>query len=180
MKKNITALLLTMLHKQSFAATVVAAGSGVSAGAIAELAGLSPAMWIAATFGSIYVYLHHKDTPRNRIWNVMLSICLGVAGGGPCDGVEQGGVAGAGAEADALDAQLSEGEEFIGFADAVLVEVFPEFDAGKGNIVAVELAVGNTCRIDVQVGQGGKAVGGQLAGIGAVGEDGAVAKEFSA
>jgi hypothetical protein len=81
MKKPLFAVVMAFLHKQSFAAAVIAASGGVSAGAIAELAGLSPAMWIASTFGSVYVYLHHKDTPRSRLWNVVLSICFGVAGG---------------------------------------------------------------------------------------------------
>ena len=68
---------------------------------------------------------------------------LGVAGGGSGDRVQQAGIAGGGVEVDALDAELGECEEFTGFADAVLVEVFPEFDAGKGDVVTVELAVGN-------------------------------------
>jgi hypothetical protein len=81
MKKKLLTLAITFIHKQSIAAAAVAAGGGAVGGAFAALAGLSPAIWIAATFGSIYVYLHHKDSPRNRIFNIPISIFLGVGGG---------------------------------------------------------------------------------------------------
>ena len=69
------------MHNHTFAAVAVSAGGGAGAGVLAELAGLNPAVWVAATFGSIYVYLHHADTPRNRLFNILLSIFFGVGGG---------------------------------------------------------------------------------------------------
>lgn len=81
MKKKIVTLLIAFLHKQSFAAAITAATAGTGAGYLAAMAGLSPAIWVAATFGCIYVYLHHNDTPRVRILNIPLSIFLGVGGG---------------------------------------------------------------------------------------------------
>lgn len=81
MKKKIIGLLIAFIHKQSFAAAITAATAGTGAGYLAAMAGLSPAIWVAATFGCIYVYLHHKDTPRVRILNIPLSIFLGVGGG---------------------------------------------------------------------------------------------------
>lgn len=81
MKKPLLSIALAVLHKQSFAAAITAATAGTGAGYLAAMAGLSPAVWVAATFGCIYVYLHHKDTPRVRILNIPLSIFLGVGGG---------------------------------------------------------------------------------------------------
>lgn len=81
MKKPLLGIALAFLHKQSLAAAVTAAVTAGGAGWLAALAGLSPAIWIAATFGCIYVYLHHKDTPRIRILNIPISIFLGVGGG---------------------------------------------------------------------------------------------------
>lgn len=79
--KKIIVITVALTNKNSFAAACVAAGSGVGVGAVAAIAGLSPAVWIAATFGSIYVYLHHAEKPRNRIFNIAISIILGVGGG---------------------------------------------------------------------------------------------------
>jgi hypothetical protein len=82
MKKKLFTLLITFIHKQSFAAAVAAGtAAGTRVGYLTAIAGLSPAIWVAATFGCIYVYLHHKDTPRVRILNIPLSIFLGVGGG---------------------------------------------------------------------------------------------------
>ena len=81
MKKKLFTLLIAFMHKQSFAAAVGAATASTGAGYLAAMAGLSPAIWVAATFGCIYVYLHHDDTPRVRILNIPLSIFLGVGGG---------------------------------------------------------------------------------------------------
>lgn len=82
-----------------------------------------------------------------------------------------------GAHGDALHAQLRKAEQLIGLADAVLVQVFPELDAGVGHVVGVKLAVGDTIGVHVQIGQGFKAVAGSLTGVGATGEDGVVAKQ---
>ena len=75
-------------------------------------------------------------------------------------------------EGKALDAGFGQGEEFACVGHGVTIPVFPDAKLGEGGVRSVDPAVGVT----VEVGEGGKAVGGSLS----VGEKGMVAKEFAA
>ena len=88
----------------------------------------------------------------------------------------QVGGGGGGIEGDAAHAQAVQAEEFVGLAEAVLVQVFPELELGVGGVIGVEEGVA----IEVEVGQGFEAVGGELPGAGAAREAGVVAKQFAA
>ena len=79
------------------------------------------------------------------------------------------------ADVDALYTQLRKREQLAALADAILVQVFPQLDAGERDIAGIEFTVGNPAGVGIQIGKGGKAVGSQLTGIGAAGQDGVVA-----
>ena len=95
----------------------------------------------------------------------------GGAGGLGVAVAETDGAGGAG-EVDAGDAGVSEGLQFAGIRDAVLIEVAPDLNVGVLGIGIAEDAI----VVAVEVGECGKAVGGFLA----VGQEGVDAEEFVA
>lgn len=78
--KKIAAFIAFGTAQHKVFATTVALSAGAGAGVLAAAAGLDPFVWAAATLGAAYVYLHHDDKPRNRLFNIVLSIILGAFG----------------------------------------------------------------------------------------------------
>jgi len=81
-------------------------------------------------------------------------------------------VAGGVGEVEGLDAVFVQGMQFARVAAAVAVGVLPDLQIGPEGVGRVDASV----RVAVPFGQGGKAVGGKLAGL----EPGLVAEEFAA
>ncbi len=110
------------------------------------------------------------------------AVAAGVGAGLDEQGVVVFGVGGSAAQFDVLHAVGGEGAEFVGLADAVLIEVAPNAHAAEGGVFVVEYAIARSGQyaIDetafVEVGQGGKAVAGFLA----VGQYRFIAEEFRA
>ncbi|MBK6402424.1 MAG: hypothetical protein IPF74_10990 [Rhodocyclaceae bacterium] len=96
---------------------------------------------------------------------------LGVAAGQGLVGLLRG-------EVDAGDAGLGQALQFVGLADAVLVQVAPEADVGVLGIIGVEQLVA----VAIEASEGGEAVGGVqgAAGEGFGADDGIDAEEFAA
>lgn len=78
--KRIAAVIALGTIQQNIIAATVAVGTSAGVGVLAAAAGLDPFVWAAATLGAAYVYLHHEDKPRNRLFNIALSIVLGAFG----------------------------------------------------------------------------------------------------
>ena len=96
---------------------------------------------------------------------------LGVAAGQGLVGLLRG-------EVDAGDAGLGQALQFVGLAEAVLVQVAPEADVGVLGIRCVEELVA----VAIEASEGGEAVGGVqgAAGEGFGADDGIDAEEFAA
>ena len=102
-----------------------------------------------------------------------LAVAAGVGAGGALDvAAGEGNVGGGAGEGDAGDAGGAQGLQFVGLAEAVLVEVAPQAQGVELAVEGAELAVA----VAVEIGQRGKAVGGFLS----VGEDGVDAKQLAA
>ena len=75
-------------------------------------------------------------------------------------------------EVECLDLGLIEGEQLAFLADAVLIQVAPDAQLGKGTIGGIDLAVA----VIIEIGQRLIAIGGALAIL----EQGVVAEQFAA
>lgn len=80
MKKSVAGFVAVLWHNHVFAAAATATASSVTAHFLTSLLGLRPEIWACATFGAAYAYMLRKDAPRNRIFNVIFSIFIGVFG----------------------------------------------------------------------------------------------------
>ena len=94
---------------------------------------------------------------RGQQNNTFVNICRSAQDSGVA--VAQIGVGGAAVDADAGDAGLGQGLQLGGLADAVLVQVAPDFELGVDGVGSTDAAIA----VGVVLGQGGKAVAGGLA-----------------